>query len=88
MAHASRTPWPVADRIARNSTAARIAVAAVASPPMERNLQNPLCERRKNSAAPVAGIAATPATPRNSRLSPKAYIPPYACRSGPLVDAK
>lgn len=42
---------------------------------------------RKNSAAPVAGMAERPKAARKKRLSPKAYMPLAPCLSGPFVSA-
>ena len=54
---------------------------------MESARQNERLGRRKKSAAPVEGSPAITKTARKSRLSPKAYMPWAASRSGPLVRA-
>ena len=62
------------------------AVTATARAATESTSQNARLGLRKKSAALVGRTAAAANTARKSRLSPKSYMAPYVCRSGPLVE--
>jgi hypothetical protein len=85
--HAPRKAPMAAFSDARKSTKTATPVVVIARAPATKMRQNHGYGRRKNNAAPVAGMAVTVKTLRKRMLSPKAAMPLEACLSGPLVAA-